>query len=84
MKNLTTLVSIESVLVSRNYRTTFDQESLQELAQSIKQHGIIQALTVRPHPVEKNKYELIAGKEITGLPSGRVEGNTSTGATPHG
>jgi ParB/RepB/Spo0J family partition protein len=62
MKNLTTLVSIESVLVSRNYRTTFDQESLQELAQSIKQHGIIQALTVRPHPVEKNKYELIAGE----------------------
>lgn len=62
MENLTINVSITSILVSKNYRTTFEQEPLEELAASIKMHGIIQALTVRPHPVEKDKYELIAGE----------------------
>lgn len=62
MENLTINVSIESILVSKNYRITFEQEPLEELTASIKMHGIIQALTVRPHSVEKDKYELVAGE----------------------
>jgi len=41
-------------------RTSFDQEAMQELAQSIKVHGIIQPVTVRK--LGKDKYQLIAGE----------------------
>lgn len=41
-------------------RTHFDEESLQELAQSIAEKGIIQPLVVTSG--EGNKYELIAGE----------------------
>jgi ParB family transcriptional regulator, chromosome partitioning protein len=41
-------------------RTQFDEESLNELAESIKQLGIIQPVTVRP--VDDNKYQLITGE----------------------
>lgn len=42
-----------------NPRTTFDQQSIDELAESIKTHGIIQPMTVRKSG--KNKYELVCG-----------------------
>lgn len=41
-------------------RTKFDEESLQELAQSIKTYGLIQPVTVRP--VGNGKYQLISGE----------------------
>ncbi len=41
-------------------RTTFEEEGLNELADSIKIHGVIQPLTVRR--LENNKYQLIAGE----------------------
>lgn len=41
-------------------RTYFDEEALQELADSIKELGVIQPITVRR--VKKNKYELISGE----------------------
>ena len=41
-------------------RTHFDQEALQELADSIKVQGIIQPITVRK--LSKNKYQLISGE----------------------
>ncbi len=41
-------------------RTTFEEESLNELADSIKVHGVIQPITVRK--IENNKYQLIAGE----------------------
>lgn len=40
-------------------RTTFDKEALEELAQSIRQHGIIQPLVVSPHG---DQYHIIAGE----------------------
>lgn len=43
-------------------RQDFSQESLQELAQSIKQYGIIEPLIVRKHNHEADIYELIAGE----------------------
>src|ERR1043165_3363841 len=41
-------------------RTTFEEESLNDLADSIKIHGVIQPITVRK--IENNKYQLIAGE----------------------
>jgi ParB family chromosome partitioning protein len=41
-------------------RSTFDGESLGELADSIRIHGVIQPITVRR--IEGNKYQLIAGE----------------------
>lgn len=41
-------------------RTDFDQESLQELTESIKVHGIIQPVTVRK--LSRNQYQLISGE----------------------
>ena len=41
-------------------RTTFEQEALNELAESIKQLGIIQPVTVRK--VATDKYQLISGE----------------------
>ncbi|HXK74845.1 MAG TPA: ParB/RepB/Spo0J family partition protein, partial [Bacteroidales bacterium] len=41
-------------------RSDFDQEALEELAQSIKSYGLIQPVTVRP--IEQGKYQLIAGE----------------------
>lgn len=41
-------------------RTTFEEESLKELADSIRIHGVIQPITVRR--IDNNKYQLIAGE----------------------
>lgn len=41
-------------------RTTFEPESLNELSDSIKIHGVIQPITVRK--AENNKFQLIAGE----------------------
>lgn len=41
-------------------RTHFDQEALQELADSIKVHGIIQPITLRR--LSANQYQLISGE----------------------
>ncbi|HZV71792.1 MAG TPA: ParB/RepB/Spo0J family partition protein [Saprospiraceae bacterium] len=54
-------------------RKDFDEESLQELAQSIRVHGIIQPLTIRR--MSEGSYQLIAGErrlrasKIAGLKS---------------
>jgi ParB family chromosome partitioning protein len=41
-------------------RTSFDEESLNELVMSVKEHGIIQPITVRR--MEDNSYQLITGE----------------------
>ena len=41
-------------------RKTFDEEELQQLADSIREHGIIQPLAVRP--VADGYYQIIAGE----------------------
>jgi ParB family chromosome partitioning protein len=44
-------------------RTTFHAETLDELAASIKLHGILQPLLVRPHPSgAPNRYQIVAGE----------------------
>lgn len=41
-------------------RTNFDKEAIEELAISIKEHGIIQPITVRK--IGSNKYQIISGE----------------------
>jgi ParB family transcriptional regulator, chromosome partitioning protein len=43
---------------STNPRKTFDETKLYELAQSIRQHGLIQPITVRPN---NQGFEIVAG-----------------------
>ncbi|OCZ67740.1 hypothetical protein A7P23_02580 [Achromobacter xylosoxidans] len=45
-----------------NPRKRFDQEALQELAGSLRKHGILQPILCREHPTETGKLELIAGE----------------------
>ena len=52
-------VAIDTIHESNtNPRRTFDETKLQELAASIRQHGLIQPITVRPN---SKGFELIAG-----------------------
>jgi ParB family chromosome partitioning protein len=46
----------------RNPRRTFSETELGELAESIKQHGVIQPLVVRPVKGAHDRYEIIAGE----------------------
>jgi ParB family chromosome partitioning protein len=62
-----------------NPRQTFEQSKLEELAESIRQHGLIQPITVRPN---ENGFEIVAGArrfrasqlaEVFSLPARIVE-----------
>ncbi len=60
-------IPTETILPNRSQpRTLFEIESLNRLAESIKQYGILQPLTVRKIPQNNDysvfKYELIAGE----------------------
>lgn len=43
-------------------RQHFDEKALQELADSIESHGLLQPILVRPHPHTPDMYEIIAGE----------------------
>jgi ParB family transcriptional regulator, chromosome partitioning protein len=61
--NATSIDEIELSMIEANPwqpRTTFDEESLHDLAQSIKEVGIIQPLTLRK--LSDHKYQIIAGE----------------------
>jgi len=46
----------------RNPRRTFSDAELGELAESIKQHGVIQPIVVRPVKGSQDRFEIIAGE----------------------
>jgi len=46
----------------RNPRRTFSDGELGELASSVKQHGVIQPIVVRPVKGAQDRYEIIAGE----------------------
>src|SRR5436305_3906345 len=46
----------------RNPRRAFSESELQELASSIRQHGVIQPIAVRPVKGTPDRYEIIAGE----------------------
>jgi ParB family chromosome partitioning protein len=43
-------------------RKTFNQPDLDDLAESIRQKGVIQPILVRPHPTAPGAYEIVAGE----------------------
>ncbi|MDT1062727.1 ParB/RepB/Spo0J family partition protein [Paracoccus sp. CPCC 101403] len=43
-------------------RRSFAQEALQELADSLRQRGMLQPLIVRPHPSDRGLYQIVAGE----------------------
>jgi ParB family chromosome partitioning protein len=54
-------VPLDSIIPnSRQPRSYFDIAALDELADSIREHGILQPLVVRP--IQEGRYELIAGE----------------------
>lgn len=46
----------------RNPRRNFTEAELEDLAQSIREHGIVQPVVVRPSPDQPNRFQLIAGE----------------------
>lgn len=58
-----TMVPVEFLQSGRfQPRTQFDQEALNDLADSIREKGIIQPILVRILPEDSNRYEIIAGE----------------------
>ncbi len=56
-------LSLSEIIPNRYQpRKNFDQESLDELSNSIKERGVIQPIIVRKSKLEKTKYEIIAGE----------------------
>ncbi len=66
-------IPVDNIIPNRlQPRTTFDDEKIRELADSIKEDGIIQPLIVTPLP--DGRYELIAGERR--LRASRIAGLT--------
>ncbi|WP_442771534.1 ParB/RepB/Spo0J family partition protein [Paenirhodobacter enshiensis] len=58
-----TMISIEMISANPDQpRRTFDPDALAELADSIREKGVIQPLIVRPHPKKEGHYEIVAGE----------------------
>jgi ParB family chromosome partitioning protein len=56
-----TTVKLEDIVLPQHQpRRYFDPQALKELVESVKQHGILQPLLVRPG--SEGKYELVAGE----------------------
>ncbi|GGE48257.1 nucleoid occlusion protein [Pullulanibacillus camelliae] len=54
-------LSIENIIPNRYQpRTVFNEEKIEELAQTIQSHGLIQPIVVRQY--DEEKYEIIAGE----------------------
>ena len=55
-------IPIESVQITHNDRTEFDQAAIDTLAVSIAERGLDNAITIRELPGTPGVYELIAGE----------------------
>lgn len=54
---------LDAILANpNNPRRTFSEEDIADLAQSVKKHGIVQPLLVRPNPDKPETYEIVAGE----------------------
>lgn len=49
-------------LPAQQPRRYFDPEKLEQLVLSVKEHGILEPVLVRPDPGKPNQYELVAGE----------------------
>ena len=61
-KTQTVTLGLSSVIrpPGSNPRTQFNEEALGELTESVKRHGVLQPILVRP--LEEGRYELVAGE----------------------
>ena len=60
MENEIMYIKLDDIIPNRfQPREIFDEKALQELADSIKQHGVIEPIIVRP---VSNKFEIVAGE----------------------
>ncbi len=58
-----TMISIDMISANPDQpRRTFDPDALAELADSIREKGVIQPLILRPHPKKEGHYEIVAGE----------------------
>jgi len=56
-------IAIKDLISSKfQPRKNFNDESLEELTNSIKEQGVIQPIIVRPNKTSEGKYEIIAGE----------------------
>tara|TARA_B100001057_G_C22782484_1_gene924207 strand:+ start:611 stop:1453 length:843 start_codon:yes stop_codon:yes gene_type:complete len=63
VENKTNNLSISEISPNKYQpRKNFDEENLQDLANSIKERGVIQPIIVRKSDSENSKYEIIAGE----------------------
>ena len=46
----------------RQPRKTFRQDELEELAGSLRRHGVVQPVVLRPSPIEPGRYQIVAGE----------------------
>ena len=59
--NLTAELRLSEIEPNKNQpRTHFDEEALQELAESIRLHGLLQPIVVRP--MVGGTYQIVAGE----------------------
>ncbi len=57
------MVPIEQIRAGKlNPRKTFKEDELTELADSIREKGLVQPILVRPEPGASNSYEIVAGE----------------------
>ena len=61
--NINKLLITDLVRNKLQPRKNFDKESLEDLANSIKERGLIQPIIVRKSDDNRNKYEIIAGEK---------------------
>ena len=59
-QNVAEWVSLTSIKTREQPRHYFDPDKLEQLVQSIAQHGILEPLLVRP--LNTDQYELVAGE----------------------
>jgi len=57
------MVPIEQIRAGKlNPRKTFKEDELTDLANSIREKGLVQPILVRPEPGSSNSYEIVAGE----------------------
>ena len=54
-------VPLAHIDILSNTRSSYDEASLEELAASIRQYGVMQNVLLRPHPEQPGRYQLAAG-----------------------
>jgi len=58
-------IPIDLIHKGANYRKEVDTDNLSELAENIKQFGLLQPISLRNHPAIEGHFEIIAGERRT-------------------